>query len=394
MNKFLLLVVSLSMYSWTVHAQTIKQDSLQIQFNPYANLRGHLAVYDKKSQLQDNASRLGATASFKKNSLTFLAATELHINLFQGGGSFNLDASGPGKFLEVSTTNNTQTFKNRLGYLGVDFEKYGRITFGKQWSVYYDITSYTDRFSIFGARASATYIGGTDGGENGTGRATQSLIYRNTFGLFSFGAQAQALGSNNNKFIDGYGFSGQLKINNKMTLGVAMNKTLLSDNLIKSKQVIGLRGQPSYYATGIKYQSKNLMLNAVGIIQKNGDFTKGILPNSDQTTSSPTVVFDAKGLEVYSNYTFNKFGINAGYNLYIPLTSAIHTDDIQPPINKDFIINDVIIGLSYHPIPFIKFYSEQRIAYGRSALGAKDYDVFTLGMMFNISKSFSHFIKN
>lgn len=394
MNKFLVLVIGLTLNSWSLYAQSQPQDSIEIKFTPYANLRGHLAVYDKKSQLQDNASRIGATLSLRKNQVTYIAATELHINLFQGGESFNLDASGPGKFLEVSTTNNTQTFKNRLGYLGVDFEKYGRFTFGKQWSVYYDITSYTDRFSIFGGRASATFIGRTDGGENGTGRAAQSMIYRNTFGRFLFGAQALALGSNNSKFIDGYGFSGQYHVTEEISIGAAMNKTLLSDHLINSRQVIGLHGQPSYYAAGIKYQGRNLTLNAVGIIEKNGDFTKGILHHMDQTTSSPTVVFDAKGLEIFSRYTFNKFGINAGYNLYIPNGSSIHTEDFQQPLNKDFLINDIILGASYQPIPFIKIYSEQRLSYGRSALGIKDYDVFTLGMMFNISKSFSHFIRN
>ena len=151
------------------------------------------------------------------------------------------------------------------------------------------------------------------------------MIYRNTFGRFLFGAQALALGSNNSKFIDGYGFSGQYHVTEEISIGAAMNKTLLSDHLINSRQVIGLHGQPSYYAAGIKYQGRNLTLNAVGIIEKNGDFTKGILHHMDQTTSSPTVVFDAKGLEIFSRYTFNKFGINAGYNLYIPNGSSIHT---------------------------------------------------------------------
>lgn len=371
-----------------LQAQTqTEQDSIQIQFKPYTSLRGQLAVYDKKSEFQNNASRIGATASFKKNNITFLAATELQLNLFQGGGSFNLDASGPGNFLDVSTSSSVPTLSNRLGYLGLDFEKYGRLTFGKQWSVYYDITSYTDQFIVFGARASATYIGGTDGGETGTGRATQSIIYRNTLGIFSFGAQIQARGSNNDKFIDGYGFSGQLKVTNKFSFGAAINRALLSDELIKSNKVLGLKGQPSYYAAGFKYQSDKFIFNAVGVIEKNGDFTKGRYFTPNDMLVEPTIVFDSKGIEVYSKYNFNQFSVHAGYNLYTPNTKIIKDENGQAPLNSHFKVNDVILGLAYQPISFIKFYGEQRLSYGRNASNVKDFDVFTIGMIFNLSKN-------
>jgi hypothetical protein len=79
------------------------------------------------------------------------------------GSTFNVDGSLSGGFLHVESAQTQQVFGNRLGYLGVDLGKFGVITIGKQWSVYRDITSYSDRFNVFGARASATFIGGTDG---------------------------------------------------------------------------------------------------------------------------------------------------------------------------------------------------------------------------------------
>lgn len=91
----------------------------------------------------------------------------------------NADGNLSGQFLNIQAEQTQQVFGNRLGYLGISLDKYGTLTIGKQWSVYHDIMSYTDRFNVFGARASATFVGGTDGGENGAERADQSIIYRN-----------------------------------------------------------------------------------------------------------------------------------------------------------------------------------------------------------------------
>jgi len=390
MNKIFypIICMSLLLTSNLTKAQT-KNDSLEISIKPYASFRGHLAVYDNEMALQENVSRVGAKIGIKKGNTTFLAATELHLNLFQGGPSFNVDGNENTEFLDIQTTGSKQAFTNRIGYIGFDFEKYGTLTFGKQWSVYYDVTSYTDQFTIFGGRASATYVGGSDGGASGTGRANQSIIYRNQFGNLYLGAQAQVRGGNNNKFIDGYGFSAQYQIEKEFFIGASINQAFLSNALINEHQIIGLNGQPTYYAAGIKYQGEKLFLSALGAIQKNGDFSEGAYFNSNDMVINPTVVFDAKGFEFFANYNFKDFSIHGGYNLYVPDRKNIETENNQIPVSSNFKVNDVILGMNYQPMKFMQVYAEQRLSFGRNALNVKDQSVFAVGMKIDISKTFT-----
>lgn len=385
LNQFIALILFLP---YLTQAQT-KNDSIELTVNPYASLRGHLAIYDKEMALQENVSRIGAKINIKKGNITFLAATELHLNLFQGGASFNVDGNDANDFLDIETIQNQRAFNNRIGYIGLDFEKYGRFTFGKQWSVYYDVSGYTDQFTIFGGTASATYIGGTDGGASGTGRASQSAIYRNQIGNFYFGAQAQMRGGNNNKFIDGYGFSAQYNFLQNFFVGASLNKVFLNKDLIEQKKLIGLDGEPIYFAGGLKYQGKNLFISALGAIQKNGDFTQGSYLNSNNELVSPTVVFDAKGLEFFANYNFDSFGIHGGYNYYKPNLKNISSENNQTPVSSKFEVSTAIFGFTYQPIKYIMVYGEQRLAFGRNALNEKAQSVFALGMKIDISKTFN-----
>lgn len=390
MKQFYLLAFSLLFLSNSskIIAQT-KNDSIEVSITPYANLRGHLAVYDKEIALQENVSRIGAKINIKKGNITFIAASELHLNLFQGGASFNVDGNDANDFLDIQTVQNQRAFINRLGYIGIDLNKYGTLTFGKQWSVYYDISGYTDQFTIFGGTASATYIGGTDGGASGTGRASQAAIYRNQIGNFYVGAQAQMRGGNNNKFIDGYSFSLQYNFLNNFFIGGSFNKVFLSKELINQKKLIGLDGEPTYYAGGLKYQGKKLFISTIGVIQQNGDFTQGAYLNSSNEMVNPTVVFNAKGFEFFANYNFGTFGIHGGYNYYKPEINNIWTENDQRPVSSKFEVSTAIIGFTYQPIHYVTIYSEQRLAFGKSALNTNTPSVFALGMKIDISKTFS-----
>jgi len=71
------------------------------------------------------------------------------------------------------------------------FENIGELTFGKQWSVYYDVAGWTDAFNVYGGTALSVYPAGTDGGAVGSGRADNAVIWRNARGRFSYGLQTQ-----------------------------------------------------------------------------------------------------------------------------------------------------------------------------------------------------------
>jgi len=365
------------------------KDLVEISTRTYTGLRGHLAVYDQGLEVQDNASRVGVELGIKKEKLTFIAGAEIQVNMFRGGSSFNADGNLAGGFLTIQSEQKQQVFGNRLGYLGVDFDRYGSLTIGKQSSVYRDITSYTDRFNVFGARATATYIGGTDGGANGTGRADQAIIYRNRVGVLAIGAQLQARGASNNKFIDGFGFSAQVEVKRDFQVGAAFNRAFLSDNLLNSGTVIGLSGHPTYISLGTKYIGRKVDISVVGVLQRNGDFTRGYYNDPVSGVMEPTVVFNAKGLEIFGKYKLAKFAFLAGYNLYVPDVAGSTSMSGQHLVNTGFKKNDLIAGVVYQPMEFIHLYSEQRVSFGKNVLGEKEKSVFTVGMKIELSKRFN-----
>lgn len=368
-----------------MQAQETK-DSLEMLFKPYASLRGHLAAYDNKLELQENASRIGLEVNVKNRDFGFIAGGEIQLNMFKGGTSFNVDGNLSGGFFSVESAQKQQVFGNRLGYLGLDFGKFGTLTIGKQWSVYRDVTAYTDRFNVFGARASATFIGGTDGGETGTGRADQAVIYRNHFGPFYIGGQIQARGGNNAKFIDGFGASLQYEIKEGFFAGAAYNRALLSDDLVNAGRIIGLTGQPTYFSLGTKYIGPIIDFSIVGVVQKNGDFSQGSYLDPAMGSLPLTTVFNAKGVEVFGKYKFQKFSVLAGYNLYVPDLKDISE---QYHLDPGFKKNDIIVGLSYSPFRFAQIYSEQRFSMGKTAAGEREKSVFTLGLRIDLSGNFS-----
>lgn len=382
---YIKICLALALCPWVAYAQ----DTVAISVRPYVGLRGQLAVYDQQMELQENASRAGITLNVKRKGLSFIASGEVQLSMFRGGTSFNTDGNLSGGFLTVQSEQTQQVFGNRLGYMGLDFDKYGTLTIGKQWSVYRDVSSYTDRLNVFGGRASATFIGGTDGGENGTGRADQSIIYRNRIGPLYLGGQIQARGGNNNRFIDGFGLSTQIEVNNHLYIGAAFNRAFLSEGLLNGGQVLGLLGQPTYFSMGVKYIiGTKLEFSVLGAVQKNGDFVQGFYIDPLLGELRPTVVFDAKGLELFGKYKLNNFSVLVGYNLYITDVDDIYKVAGYAPIHTGFGKNDIIAGVAYLPVKFVQLYTEQRISLGKNVIGEKEKNVFTMGMKIELSKAY------
>ena len=163
-------------------------------FNPYGSLRTIIGISDGVAQVQDDATRVGIKFS-TRGPIKVFAQTEWGVDLVQSETQFNVSAQTDQGFGTLTKVTNP-VFTARLGLVGVDLNKWGKLSFGKQNSVHYDITDYTtDRFNVFGGQASATYVAGTDGGVTGTGRADQVVQYHNTFlKILELGAQAQFRG--------------------------------------------------------------------------------------------------------------------------------------------------------------------------------------------------------
>ncbi|MFI5167944.1 MAG: porin, partial [Thermoanaerobaculales bacterium] len=162
--------------------------SATVPINIYGSLRFKSAVdSDKTSEIQDNASRIGLKAEMPigNTSASAYARAEVGMRLIRNDTSVVLypDPGAP-----TATANNV--FNARLGYVGFK-TPLGTMTWGKQWSVYYDIGGWTDQFSAWGGEALGTFNAGTDGSPSGTGRVDQALIYRTPDAPLKLALQAQ-----------------------------------------------------------------------------------------------------------------------------------------------------------------------------------------------------------
>lgn len=370
-------------------AQSIDEskDSTELQLKFYGSFRGHFAAYNKEIEIQENASRLGFEISAIRKGIRYFAGLEMQVNMFRSATSFNLSASTTGGYLQADRNQDRQLLSSRLGYLGADLGKWGTVVLGKQRSIYYDITGYTDRFNVFGGGASATYTAGTDGGYTGTGRADQALTYRNSTGRFSYGAQFQFLNSNNNRWLDGLAFNFQVQLIEQLKFGLVVNQSFLNPSLINSGEFIGLKGNPRYYAAGVNYRAGNWEIAGLFSKQQNGDAVNGRIIDPVNGISNPVVVFEAVGGELYFNYHWKKVSVLLGGNYYQPDTD-IFTSRGERPIDATFKRRYIIAGAAYQPFRLLKFYSEARIANGTAAPGSREPSVFTIGIRLDAEGGF------
>lgn len=126
------------------------------------------------------------------------------INL-SGTREINPDFKGFAKVewrVNPFATSEDPVLQNRLGYIGFDHKDLGTITFGKQWSTYYNVASFTDLYDITGNDAIGIYGNGTDDNDGdgsfvGTGRANSALKYDKAFGSTGLSLQYQANDTSN-----------------------------------------------------------------------------------------------------------------------------------------------------------------------------------------------------
>ena len=342
-------------------------------FEPYGQLRTHLAGFNDTAEVQDNATRVGI--NFRtRGAIKLFAGTEWGVNLVQSSTQFNLSASGPGDFGVVDTETNP-VFNARLGFVGIDFGPLGRVAIGKQNAVHYDVTSYTtDRFNVFGGQGTSTYVAGTDGGASGTGRADRVVNYRNTiFKIFEVGFQGQFRGSDSN----GVGGSLQLTILPGVKIGGTVTHTnwpATTQNLVR-----GLGGNADYTAIGARIDWRILELGLVYSHQNDGDMVQ--VPIGSVNTP---VAFDSNGVELFVRAGVRQFGLIGGFTYLEP-------DAQDPLLDPDFKTAYLILGGEWFVARTAKIYTESKIDLGtETATGASGDSVFTIGFRYDFLWRTSH----
>ena len=342
-------------------------------FEPYGQLRTHLAGFNDTAEVQDNATRVGI--NFRtRGAVKLFAGTEWGVNLVQSETQFNLSASGSGDFGVVGTETN-EVFNARLGFVGVDFGPLGRVAIGKQNAVHYDVTSYTtDRFNVFGGQGTSTYVAGTDGGASGTGRADRVVNYRNTiFRIFEFGIQGQFRGADSN----GVAGSAQVTILPGLKVGGAVTHTYWSPTT--QDLVRNLDGDADYVAIGTRIDWRILELGLVYSHQSNGDMVQ--VPIGSVNTP---VAFDADGVELYARVGLGPIGLIGGFTYLEP-------DVDDPLLDPDFKTGYLILGGEWFVARGAKIYTESKIDLDSvTATGASGDSVFTIGFRYDFLWRVSH----
>jgi hypothetical protein len=345
---------------------------------PYGSLRTIISIpANGNTEVQDDATRVGINFT-TFGSIKVIGTTEWGVNLVQSETSLNAGATTASGFGEVQQVTQP-VFGARLGFIGVDLGKFGRLSYGKQLSTHYDITSYTtDRFNVFGGVSTATYVAGTDGGQSGTGRADQTILYHIKFAkIFDFGTQGQLRTGDTSQAFNGFGFSLQAKVLPKLTIGGAYNKTYF-DQFLTTKV---LHGGTDYWAFGGKGDWRNLEWGAVYIHQNKGDLV--FIPDPAGGPDKIAVGFSANGVELYSRLKFGKFSAVLGFEDYIPF-------DLSPLINPDFKTRYAVLGAEWHISPSGYAFFESRLGDTRDAQGQGGFNAAALGFRYDFSWKTPH----
>ncbi len=347
-------------------------------FNPYGSLRHIVSISDSEAQVQDNASRMGINFS-TFGPIKVFGTGEWGVNLVRSETTFNAGAITEQGFGVISQ--DTQSvFGLRLGFLGVDFGRFGRLSFGKENSTHYDIAGYTtDRFNVFGGTSTTTYVAGTDGGQSGTGRVDQAIMYHVKFAkIFDFGAQGQLRTGDTPQAFNGFGFSLQAKVLPGLKIGGAYNKTYFNRQLTDT---VFNGGGTDYWTLGAIGNWRNLEYGVVWARQSNGDIA--FVPDPAGGPNPVAAGFSANGIEIYSRLTFGKFAAVLGFEDYIP-------HDLTPLINPDFKTRYAILGAEWHISKSGYAFFEARLGDSVDAVGNDLSQAAAIGFRYDFSWKTPH----
>ncbi|PSW11350.1 porin [Photobacterium sanctipauli] len=325
-----------------------------------------ITVYQDDANSLSIGGRLGAIAKFEGDT-TELRGDSARINFvygyqFQSGWAGVAVAEWGFNELDVYNDDGTKTdlFYNRLGNVGLAHEQWGSFTLGKQWSAYFDVAGWTDKFTIGGAHALGVY---DDGNISGTSRPDDAFIYRNTINNFNIAVQYQFEANNGEVTVEndqsrstwhresGHQLSLSYDFEAGLSLGMSYGKTIYK-NAHDVEMLLG----------AVKYSSDKLYL-AAGY----GQFEN--LTNKAKAVGSE---FDreSRGTELFAQYYADDLleGLSflAGYN---------HLDVVRDANNQstDAELINYMLGATYTAGPML-FGVEYTFNDSKDATGDANYD--------------------
>ena len=344
-------------------------DELAMRVDVYGRLDGHLAFSADDVSVKNNSSRFGIMAEQTVfGDIKVVGQGEWKMNLGQGDTTYNIGENPNTGFGSFSSTTN-QALTTRLGFIGLKFGKYGLLTLGKQWGVYYDVSGWTDLYIVFGTHGSSTFNAGTDGGQTGEGRANEALAYRVALGALRLGLQAQFEGAKPGA-VDTLSGSAIYQLMPGLRAGIAYSHAFL--NL--GTNFVGYDGRDGQALTG-------------GLVFDDAGWKFALLDTwtrNHEVASTPSagVVYDTLGAELFASRRFGEhLMVVAGFDFAIP--RDLDARFVNPNYGTRDVLGSVRWLLDRKAGSFV--YLEGRTGATRDVAGERAEDVVMLGIRFNYS---------
>ncbi len=326
----------------------------------YGRFALHIRNDKDELTIRNNSSRFGLEPLVHIGKFVVKGRGEWRINFGVGDEEFNLDTG--------DIDSSASPLSTRLGYVGFSAGEYGEVYFGKQWSVFYDISAWTDQFTVFGGGAAGAFNAGTDGGALGTGRVDSAVTYRFNHKGVEFGMQGQFT-NGRQRFLDGFAVALAYKLDFGLAAGVAYNHAFL--NTVSTSLIEGHDDKDAQILNAaIKYKRRQFYIAALFAVANNTEIVK---------VGDQRVTYRTKGAELFAEYAF-KFGLSA----YGGMNFSEWTAD-SDLLSDDAGVLDFMVGAKYNIGEFVFLYSEGRISASRDAVGVIQPSVATLGLRLDYS---------
>ena len=301
----------------------------------YGSARIRYRIANNEGVLSDGGSRIGLKTLYQvAPDYNLFADIEAGINLFDEL-QFLFDRGS-----QSSANQFGDSLFTRLLFAGIETPRTS-FTFGKSWSTYYKVSSFTDRFDGTGASASGTFNAFTDGGSTGTGRADQvfqTRLHIDTFPKnwdlkpFNLNIQLQQgepiPGLREYKYGTTLGLSAVLTTANDYTIGFAYNHAMIDKDDLPQLSQNGIDGDARAMLIGTRWFSEKWYIGAV----------LARLLNHEATGN--TIYFNGWGSELYLQYQAIKdIYLVSGYNYLKP--------DSGQPLTGSFQTKYMVLGVRY-----------------------------------------------
>ncbi|MDY0138047.1 MAG: porin [Thiomicrospira sp.] len=267
------------------------------------------ASFEGEFGIRDQSSRIGLKLRTNiTKGIDAIGQLEVGVNIVGTQTKIVFSADPGGAVGELDNI-----FTSRIGWVGID-TKFGQLTWGKQWSVYYDIAQFTDAFYAFGGDATGAFAAGTDGSISGTGRPANAFQYRFLHDYFGVGFQVQNrfISPNYKNYADVYAVSLIIKPVENLRFGGAYSK--VRDGIADPDITQPHLGDEAMIA-GVQYDNRRVNVSVTA-----SSFTNHEIDEN-------RTYFNGYGVEFYTQYRFlEKWSVYSGLNFLQPKSDQLVGD--------------------------------------------------------------------